>query len=98
MIKHFSKWLKLVPLSDHSSEGVTYAFLNEILNRFGALTKVIIDQGTKFYGEFQKVCEKPLIYHHMISQDHLEVDVLVEQMVQMMKRGLLKYGFHKGHT
>jgi hypothetical protein len=73
--------VELVPLSNHSSEGVTYAFLDKILSRFGALAKVIIDQGTKFYGGFQKVCEKTLIYHHMTSQDHLEVDMLVERMV-----------------
>jgi transposase-like protein len=96
MIKHFSKWLKMVPLSNHSNEGVTYAFFNKILNRFGALAKVIIDQGTKFYGEFQKVCEKAVIYHRLTSQDHHEVDMLTEQMLQMMKQGLLKYGFHKG--
>jgi hypothetical protein len=85
MIKHFFKWLELVPLSDHSNERVTYAFLDKIFSRFGALAKVIIDQGMKFCGEFQKVCEKSVIYHHMTSQDHPETDVLVEQMVQMMK-------------
>jgi hypothetical protein len=93
MIKHFSKWLELVPLSNQNSEGVTYAFLDKILSRFGALVKVIIDQGTKFYGEFQKVCEKTPIYHLMISQNHPEANMLAKQMVQMMKRGLQKYGF-----
>ncbi len=65
-------------MSNHSNEKVTYAFLDKILSRFGALAKVIIDQGTKFYGEFQKVCEKTLIYHLMISQDHPEAGMLVE--------------------
>jgi hypothetical protein len=40
MIEHFSKWLELVPLPDYSSEGITYAFLNIILNRFGAPAEV----------------------------------------------------------
>jgi hypothetical protein len=48
MIKHFSKWLELVPLPDCNSEGATYAFLDKMFNRFGALAKVIINQGTKF--------------------------------------------------
>jgi hypothetical protein len=36
--------------------------------------------------------------HCTTSQDHLEVDMLVEWMVQMIKWGLWKYGLQKGHT
>jgi hypothetical protein len=52
MIKHFSKWLELVPLSDCNSQGVAYAFLDIILSRFGALAEVLTDQSTEFHGEF----------------------------------------------
>jgi hypothetical protein len=55
MIEHFSNWLELVPLLNHSSEGATYAFWDRIFNRFGAPTEVFIDQGTKFCGEFEEV-------------------------------------------
>ncbi len=41
MIEHFSKWLELVPLQYCNSEGATYAFLDMIFNRFGALVKVL---------------------------------------------------------
>jgi hypothetical protein len=40
MIEHFSKWSELVPLSNCSSEITTYAFLDRVLSRFGAPTKV----------------------------------------------------------
>ncbi len=63
---------------NHSSEGATYAFLNKVLNRFGVLAKVIIDESTKLCGDFQKICEKTLIDHHMTSRDHLEANMLVE--------------------
>jgi hypothetical protein len=76
--------LKLVPLPNHSNEGVAYAFLDKVLNRFGALAKVLPNQNTKFHGEFQKLCEKTLINHYMTSQNHLEVDGLIEWMVQIM--------------
>ncbi len=56
-----------MPLLNHSSKRATYAFLDKVLSRFGALVKCIIDKSTKFYGEFQKVCEKTLIDHHMTS-------------------------------
>jgi hypothetical protein len=45
MIKHFSKWLELIPLLDHSNEGPTYAFLDKVFNRFGAIVEVFINQG-----------------------------------------------------
>jgi hypothetical protein len=67
MNEHFSKWLELVSLLDRSSEWATYVFLDMVFNRFGALTKVFIDQGTELCGEFQKLCEKTLIDHRTIS-------------------------------
>jgi hypothetical protein len=48
MIKHFSKWLELVPLPYCSSEGIAYAFFNKVFSRFGAPTEVFTNQGTKF--------------------------------------------------
>jgi hypothetical protein len=63
MIEHFSKWLKLVPLPDCSSEGPAYAFLDKMLNMFGTLVEVLTDQGTKFRGDFKDLCEKALIDH-----------------------------------
>jgi hypothetical protein len=48
-------------------------------------------------GNFKKLCEKTLIDHYTTSRDHLKADKLVEWLVQMVKRGLQKYGLHKGH-
>jgi hypothetical protein len=61
MIKHFLKWLKLVPLLDHTNEGVTFAFFEMVFNRFGVLVEVLINQGMKFHWEFQELFEKTLI-------------------------------------
>jgi len=59
--------LELVPLPGRNNEVVAYGFLNMVLSRFGAPTKVLIDQGIKFHGEFEELCEKTLIDHHTIS-------------------------------
>jgi hypothetical protein len=67
------------------SEGVIYAFLDQMFSRFGAPIKILIDEGTKFCGEFQELCEKALVDHCTISQYHPKVDVLTEWIVQMMK-------------
>jgi hypothetical protein len=37
VIEQFSKWIKLAPLQDKSGEGVAYAFLDQVLSRFGVL-------------------------------------------------------------
>jgi hypothetical protein len=66
MIKHFYKWLELVPLLDCNNEGTTYAILDQVFNRFDILIKILTNQGMKIH-EFQKLCEKALINHHMIS-------------------------------
>jgi hypothetical protein len=95
MIEHFSKWQKFMPLPNCSNEGIAYTFFNMGLNRFEALAKILTNQSTKFHGEFQELCEKTLINHCTISQNHFKVDMLVEWMVQMMKQGLQKYGIQR---
>jgi hypothetical protein len=70
MVEHFSKWIELVPSLDKSSEGVMYAFLNRVLNHFGAPTEVLTNQGIEFQGEFQVLCDKALIDHRTTSRDH----------------------------
>ncbi len=96
-MKHFSKWSELVLLPNCTSEKATYAFLDMVFDRFGALAKVLTDQGTKFYGEFQELCEKTF-NRHTTSRNHLEANKSTKWMVHMVKPSLRKYGLHKGHT
>jgi hypothetical protein len=67
---HFSKWLELVLLLDCSNEGVPYAFLDKMFNKFGASIEVLTNQGAKFRGKFHELCEKTLIDHQTTSQLH----------------------------
>jgi hypothetical protein len=39
-MKHFSKWLELVPLLDYNNEGVAYALIDKLFNNFGAPIEV----------------------------------------------------------
>jgi transposase-like protein len=87
----------LVALPDKFSEEVAYSFLDRVLSRFGAPAEVLTDQGRKFLGGFQTLCEQAMIDHRTTSRDHPEVDGLVERMVQTVKRGLRKYNLKKGH-
>jgi hypothetical protein len=56
-----------VPLLNHNNGRIAYAFLDGVFNKFNTLAKILTNQGTKFHGEFQKLCEKANINHHMIS-------------------------------
>jgi len=67
MIEHFSKWWELVSLLDYSNKGVTHAFFDTVLNRFGVRAKVFTEQRMEFCGDFQKLCEKALINHRTTS-------------------------------
>jgi len=48
MTEHFSKWLELVPLLNHSNEGATYAFLDRMFNKFNVPIEAFTNHGTKF--------------------------------------------------
>jgi hypothetical protein len=37
IIQHFFKWIELASLQDKNSEGVLYAFWDQILSRLGGL-------------------------------------------------------------
>jgi transposase-like protein len=81
MIEHFSKWVELVVLPNKSSHSTSQAFLQKVLNRFGAYAKCLTDQGSKFRREFQNLLDHALIDHCRTSRDHPEADGLVEKMV-----------------
>jgi hypothetical protein len=51
MIEHFFKWLELVPLPNHNSEGATYAFMDIMFSRLDVPTKVFTNQGMEFQGD-----------------------------------------------
>ncbi len=78
MIEHFSKWVELVAMSDKSSHNISHAFLQRVLNRFGACVECLIDQTSKFRGEFQDLLDHAFIDHHRISRDHPQANGLAK--------------------
>ncbi len=63
MIEHFSKWVELVALPNKSSHSTNQAFLQQVLNRFGACVKCLTNQGSEFKGEFQDLLNHAFIDH-----------------------------------
>jgi hypothetical protein len=81
MIEHFSKGIELVALPDKSSHNTSHVFLQQVLNRFGVYARCLIDQRSKFKGEFQDLLDHALINHRRTSRDHPQANGLVERMV-----------------
>jgi hypothetical protein len=90
MIEHFLKWVELVALLDKSSHSTSYAFLQQVQNRFAACVECLTDQRSKFKGEFQDLFDHAFIYHRQTSRDHPQIDGLAKKMVQTCKKGLQK--------
>jgi hypothetical protein len=64
-----------------NNEGVFNAFLDKVLNRFGAPTKELTNKSMEFQKKIQELREQPLIDHRTIFHDHPKDDDLVEIMV-----------------
>ncbi len=80
-------------LLNKSSHNTGHAFLQHVLNRFGACAKCLIDQGSEFRGEFQYLLNHALIDHRGTSRDHPQANGLVQKMVQTHKKGFRKICF-----
>ncbi len=81
MVKHFSKWVELVALSDKSWHNTNQVFLQQVLSRFGACAECLTDQGSEFKGKFQDLLDHAFIDHRWTSRDHPQADGLGKRMV-----------------
>jgi hypothetical protein len=71
--------------------------MDNMFNRFGIVVEIFINQSMEFHENFQKLHEKTLIDHRMTSWDLLKAYKLAENMVWIVKWGILqKYGHQKG--
>jgi len=96
VVEHFPKWIEIVAFLNKYNERDAYAFLDCILSRFGAFIKVLMDYRKELLGELQALCEQALIDQWTTSQDDLEANQLVKNVVQILKHGLCNFGLQKG--
>ncbi len=79
-------------------EVATYAFLTWYLVSLGLHPKFSLTKVHNSMGNSKSCVRKHWLIICLTSQDHLKGNGLAEQMVQMVKWGLRKYGLHKGHN
>ena len=61
MIDKFTKWIKANPIATASSEA-TVEFIKEVINRYGVMNTIIIDNSTQFIGSaFVNFCDEQQI-------------------------------------
>ena len=69
---------------------MAYAFMHNVLARFGSCAEVITDNGEEFSAEFDALLKECLIDHRHTSASHPPANGLAERAVQSVKRALRK--------
>jgi len=89
-IEHYSKHIEAVPLPNNQSATVAYAFVHNVLARFGSCAEVVTDNGSEFQGAFHSMLTDALIDHRFSSPMHPQANGLAERAVQTVKKALRK--------
>ena len=87
----FSKHAELVPIKNKTAATVSYAYLHNVLAKFGASAEVVSDGGGEFQSEFHQLMVDALIDHRNTSSNHPQANGLAERCVQTLKQCLKSY-------
>jgi hypothetical protein len=60
-VEHFSKHIEAIPIAEKTPECTAYAFLHNVLARFGACAELVHDQGGEWEGAFRQLMQDALI-------------------------------------
>lgn len=90
-VEYFSKHVELIPLPDKRPETTAYAFLSNVLSRYGSCAEVVTDRGSEWRSSFDALLESCFIDHRTTAPNHPQADGLAERVVQTIKKGLRKH-------
>ena len=91
MIEGFSKQVEAEALPTKTAANTAYAFVRNVLCRYGACAEVVTDQGAEFQDEFHHALRTAFIDHRTTSANHPSANGQAERMVQSLKRSLETY-------
>ena len=89
-IEAFSKFAVMIPIPQKTAEETAYAFLHNVLGRFGAPAELVTDGGTDFESHLHKMLSDAFIDHRTTSSGHPQSTGLAERCVQTLKNCLRK--------
>ena len=88
-VEHFSKQIEAIPIADKTPECTAYAFLHNVIARYGACAEVVHDNGTEWTGEaFQQMLLDALIDPRSTSANHPQANGMSERCVKTIKTAL----------
>jgi hypothetical protein len=94
-VEHFSKHIEAIPIAEKTPECTAYAFLHNVLARFGACAELVHDQGGEWEGAFRQLMQDALIDSRSTSANHPQANGMSEKCVQTVKRALKKLCLEK---
>ncbi|KAF8056149.1 pol [Scenedesmus sp. PABB004] len=89
-VEHFSKNIEAIPIAEKTPECTAYAFLHNVLARFGACAEVVHDRGGEWQGAFQQLLLDCLIDSRPTSANHPAANGAAEKSVHIVKAALEK--------
>jgi hypothetical protein len=98
-VEHFSKMVEAIPIPDKTPECTAYAFLHNVLARYGACAECVHDNGTEWSGgAFQQLLQDALIDPRHTSANHPQANGMTERCVQTIKKALKAMCLGKQNT
>jgi hypothetical protein len=88
-VEHFSKMVEAIPIPDKTPDCTAYAFLHNVLARYGACAECVHDNGTEWSGgAFQQLLQEALIDARHTSANHPQANGMTERCVKTIKTAL----------
>jgi hypothetical protein len=94
-VEHFSKHIVAVPIADKTPECTSYAFLHNVLSKYGAMAECCHDRGGEWAGAFEQMLLEAKIDSRATSANHPAANGAAEKAVHIVKRALEKTCLHK---
>ncbi|CAF1114090.1 unnamed protein product [Brachionus calyciflorus] len=89
---YLTKWVEAFPLRDQNAESIAKIFINEIISRHSAPSKLLSDQGRNFLSNLIKsICQYFKINKVQTSPYHPQCDGLVERFNKTLCKMLSAY-------
>jgi hypothetical protein len=89
-VEHFSKHIVAVPIADKTPECTSYAFLHNVLCKYGAMAECCHDRGGEWCGAFEQLLLEAKIDSRSTSANHPAANGAAEKAVHIVKRALEK--------
>ncbi len=97
-IDHYSKWCEAKAMVDYVAKIAIKFMEDEIIYRFGVPKYVLIDNGSKWFADFDQLCKNYGIVHQYTTPQWPRCNEMVERLVKTLKHGFIILFTNLEHT